>query len=665
MRADRVLGDEETPGDLVGAEMVVEQEQNLELAGGERLGDRVGHAGAAVVAGAHLVQEATGDRAGERGLAVRDSLEEARDALRRLGLQQVAGRPTANGGKQVRFGAGGSEDDDLAVGGGSANQGQRRQAVHAGHGEVEKDEVRQQPGRLRNGGFAVRSLADHVEAMGAEQRGEGLAGQRMVVGDEDSGCHAFSLIGRDRSADKREVRESRTEYQSWLLGEILLAGLLGASLALFLAYPVLQTSWDLPQLRLVLQTTMALAGLLVALLAAVRFSVEGRRLDLLLASGFFVSSLSAFAFSIGPQLGGATIMAPEGWAALLGGMLGQALIAAAPFLRGRTKYRDWAIANAVAAAGIALLVAWSLLRAAGPALPNLVDPLGNNSQPFYLTGTLALQAFIALVAVIGWGERFRKRDDDLARWLALGFTLMLFAALHLVFQPLLASTYVSQGDFLRMVSYALVLVGAWRAIRFAEFGRAVAEERARVAREIHDGLAQYLFAVSTHASMLEAGAPVEEVAPRLKEAAQLAQQEARFAILALSSASGTAPFDAALRRYVEFLTADGLLEVDLEVDTSTRLAPDEQIEVFRIVQEGLANVRKHANATQAVVTIGERPFGERYVTITDNGEGFDGGETPAGQGLKNMRARAESIEGGFSLRSTPGRGTALEVVLRT
>jgi signal transduction histidine kinase len=473
------------------------------------------------------------------------------------------------------------------------------------------------------------------------------------------------LIGSDRSADKREVKETRSEYQSWLLGEILLAGLLGASLALFLAYPVLQTSWDLPQLRLVLQTTMALAGLLVALLAAVRFSVEGRRLDLLLASGFFVSSLSAFAFSIGPQLGGATIKAPEGWAALLGGMLGQALIAAAPFLRGRTKYRDWAIANAVAAAGIALLVAWSLLRAAGPALPNLVDPLGNDSQPFYLTGTLALQAFIALVAVVGWGERFRKRDDDLARWLALGFTLMLFAALHLVFQPLLASTYVSQGDFLRMVSYALVLVGAWRAIRFAEFGRAVAEERARVAREIHDGLAQYLFAVSTHASMLEAGAPVEEIAPRLKEAAQLAQQEARFAILALSSASGTAPFDAALRRYVEFLTADGLLEVDLEVDTSIRLAADEQIEVFRIVQEGLANVRKHANATQAVVTIGERPFGERYVTITDDGEGFDGAEAPAGQGLKNMRARAESIEGGFSLRSTPGRGTSLEVVLRT
>jgi hypothetical protein len=141
-------------------------------------------------------------------------------------------------------------------------------------------------------------------------------------------------------------------------------GPLGASLALFLAYPV-PDELDLPQLRLVLQTTMALAVLLVAVLAAVRFSVEGRRLDLLLASGFFVTALSAFAFAIGPQLGGRTIQAAEGWAALLGGILGTALIAAAPFVRGRTKYRDWAIANAVAAAGIALLVAWSLLRAAG------------------------------------------------------------------------------------------------------------------------------------------------------------------------------------------------------------------------------------------------------------------------------------------------------------
>ena len=99
--------------------------------------------------------------------------------------------------------------------------------------------------------------------------------------------------------------------------------------------------------------------------------------------------------------------------------------------------------------------------------------------------------------------------------------------------------------------------------------------------------------------MLEGGAPPAEINPRLKEAAAAAQQEARFAILALSSASGTAPFDAALERYVEVLTADGALAVELEIDSAIRLAPDEQIEVFRIVQEGLANVRRHAGATRA------------------------------------------------------------------
>ncbi|HEY3542861.1 MAG TPA: sensor histidine kinase [Gaiellaceae bacterium] len=460
------------------------------------------------------------------------------------------------------------------------------------------------------------------------------------------------------------MKRERNDVQNWLWGETLLAGLLGASLALFLVYPVLQTRYDLPELRLVLQTTMAGAGLLVAVLGAARYSADARRVDLLLASGFFITALSAIAFGIGPRLGGGDVRPAEGWSALIGAIAGMALIAAAPFSTGRSKYRDWAIANAVAAVGIGLFVAWSMLRALGAALPT-VTITGSDPQPFYLTGTLALQALITLIALVGWGARFLRHGEDLARWLALGFTLMLFASLHLVFQPVLAGDYVSQGDFLRMLAYFVILIGAWRTIRSAEFGRAVAEERARVAREIHDGLAQYLFAVSTHASMLETGAPVEQIAPRLKEAASLAQQEARFAILALSSAAGNAPFDAALRRYVEFLTADGALEVELEVDPSIRLAPDEQIEIFRIVQEGLANVRKHANATRAEVEIGQRPYGERFVTIRDDGDGFDGEEAGAGQGLRNMRARAESIEGGFSLRSAPGRGTALEVVLRT
>jgi signal transduction histidine kinase len=95
-----------------------------------------------------------------------------------------------------------------------------------------------------------------------------------------------------------------------------------------------------------------------------------------------------------------------------------------------------------------------------------------------------------------------------------------------------------------------------------------------------------------------------------------------------------------------------------------QLAPDEQIEVFRIVQEGLANVRKHAGARRATVRIGQRGA-RRVVSVRDDGVGFDDGdEAAAGQGLKNMRRRAATIDGGFALSSHPGRGTAVEVTLR-
>jgi signal transduction histidine kinase len=453
--------------------------------------------------------------------------------------------------------------------------------------------------------------------------------------------------------------DGRDDFQAWLWGEILLIGLLGAALALFVAHPSLQTKFSLPELGLVLQTVIAFAGAIIALLSGIRYAVEGRRLDLLLCTGFLVGSLSIVAFSVAPMLNGHPVHRPEAWAGVVGRLLAWVLIATSSFVRGRSGPK--ALANTIVAASLLLLFSWLALRSSAAGLPT-VDP--DSDTPGLLTGSLAAQALLNLLALVGFGKRFYERREDLDRWLALAATLLLFASLHYVFTPVLAASSVSRGDFLRVLAYGLLLVGAWRAISFAAFGRAVAEERARVAREIHDGLAQYLFAVSTHATMLQNGAPPEETITRLKEAADAAQQEARFAILALSTASGNAPFDAALSRYIEFLTADGRLEVDLEIDPTVRLAPDEQIEVFRIVQEGLANVRKHANAKRAEVEIGMRE-GERFVSVRDDGEGFDGQSTAAGQGLKNIRARTKSIEGGLTLTSRPGFGTALEVVLRT
>jgi signal transduction histidine kinase len=456
--------------------------------------------------------------------------------------------------------------------------------------------------------------------------------------------------------------DARTDFERFLWGEVILVMLLGAALALFLSKPEFRSEYHLPSLRLVLMTLYAVGGGLVALLSASRFAAEGRWFDLFLSGGFFTTSLTWAAFGVGPVVAGSHDHATVTWAAMAGTLLGWGLLAAAPFARGRVENRRTVLVDLLVGLAFFLLFIWGASRAFGVGLAE-PGPSGGSRAPHLLTATLALLALVNLVSVIGFGNRFRLLRFDLDRWLALGATLMLFASLYLVFSPVTGTEYVSQGDFLSLLAYSVLLVGVWRAIRSTEFRRAVAEERARVAREIHDGLAQYLFAVATHVSMLETGAANEDTLPRLKEAALAAQQEARFAVLALSSAAGSAPFDAALRRYVDFLTSDGALEVELEIDTDVQLAPDEQIEVFRIVQEGLSNTRRHAGARKAWVTITRRGL-ERLITVYDDGEGFEAPADGAGQGLRNMRQRAAAIGGAFSLRSAPGRGTALEVVLR-
>ena len=449
-------------------------------------------------------------------------------------------------------------------------------------------------------------------------------------------------------------------YLAWVRDEVLLAALLAAALTLFLAQPGLRDAYDLPSLRLVLDATVVLVAVMVSVLTYVRFSLERRWFELVLVCGFFVVAAGTFAFTVAPALDGTPLGPVEMWVGIFARLGAAALIAAAPFAPGHiTRHGVAPVAVAVLAAALAGL--WAICRAADASLP-LLSP--GHPQPNLLTAVLALQALCGLAAIVGFGLRYRAHGEDLDRWLAFGATISLFAQLHTVFTPPLSSEYVSQGDFLSVVSYGVLLVGVWRAIRAAEFGRAVAEERARVARDIHDGLAQYLFAIAGQTSRLAGGAPVEEIVPRLQEAAAAAQQEARFAVLALSSAGGSAQFDSALNRYVEFLTADGALEVDLEIERGVALGPDEQIEVFRIVQEGLANVRRHASARRAAVLIGVRD-GERVVRIVDDGRGFDDQADSAGHGLRNIRARASAIGGGFRLATSPGGGTALEVVLRS
>jgi signal transduction histidine kinase len=480
----------------------------------------------------------------------------------------------------------------------------------------------------------------------------------MVVHDEDPLGHA-ALIGSGCTADKRGVDHRSQTYRSWLLGETLLVCLLASGTALFAFSDSLKSAYELHDARLAFDTAVAVVATFVCVLASVRFLVEGRALDLLLAAGFWSIALGTVAFGLIPVLDGGTLGPSAAWKLVGARLLGAGLIAVAPYADGRMAGRRRALVSV--GVGVALLLALTAIALDAPASHGSLEH--DVVEGSYVRLAAALLTALWLVALVGFALRYRRYGREFDSWMCLAATLALFADLHLVLTPVVSSDLLLQGDFLRVVAYGVLLVGVWRAIGEAEFGRAVADERARVARDIHDGLAQYLFAISTQVSMLETGAPLEEVLPRLKRAATSAQQEARFAVLALSSAGGSARFDSALRRYVEVLTADGELEVELEVDPQVRLAPDEQIEVFRIVQEGLGNARRHAGANHVDVSISQRA-GRRVVTVSDDGVGFDETAVLEGQGVANMRSRAEAIDGALTLRTRPGRGTAIEVVLR-
>ena len=323
-------------------------------------------------------------------------------------------------------------------------------------------------------------------------------------------------------------RNQNDAYQTWLWGEALLLGLLAAALVLFVAYPSLGEPYELPDLRLALDTTVMLAALVVAVLAGVRASVDGRWADVLLCAGFSTAAATQLAFALVPVFVLGPVPAPvEGWVWHGGRIAGMTLVAVAPWLGARTSRPRRALFLAVGGSAVVLAALWVASRLAIDVLPApLAGPSGD--QPLLLTAALAIEALLGLAWLVGFWRRYRDEGEDLDRWLALAATLIVFAEVHYVLTPIPAASYVSHGEFLRVLSYAVLLAGAWRAIRSAEFGRAVAEERARVASEIHDGLQQYLFSIATHVSMLRPNAVSEATIEQLRRAAYVAQKEVRY-----------------------------------------------------------------------------------------------------------------------------------------
>lgn len=207
---------------------------------------------------------------------------------------------------------------------------------------------------------------------------------------------------------------------------------------------------------------------------------------------------------------------------------------------------------------------------------------------------------------------------------------------------------------------------------------ATVAERERIARELHDSLAQVLGYVRLQAGMargaLEAGDAerARDAIDRIDEASLAAYADVREAILGLRSHMVEArDLAGVLATYLERYRLQSGVEAVLEVDDEARavaLAPGAEAQLLRIVQEALSNVRKHAEARRVVVRLarGASPAGATLrAAIDDDGKGFDG-RSPVPSihfGLASMRERAESVGGVLAVRTAPGEGTTVRVEL--
>jgi signal transduction histidine kinase len=191
---------------------------------------------------------------------------------------------------------------------------------------------------------------------------------------------------------------------------------------------------------------------------------------------------------------------------------------------------------------------------------------------------------------------------------------------------------------------------------------AVARERQRLMRDLHDSVTQTIFSMTltTQSALLLLDRDPARVGAQLERLAQLtqtAQSEMKALVSELRPDQEDAGLVAALRRHLAGHAVPRDLSVSLEIRGDQRLSSPEEQALFRIAQEALNNVVKHAGASQAAIRLRlEEPFS---MEIADQGRGFQPGRdsNPQGLGLAGMHERAAGIGWNLRILASPGTGT--------
>jgi signal transduction histidine kinase len=191
--------------------------------------------------------------------------------------------------------------------------------------------------------------------------------------------------------------------------------------------------------------------------------------------------------------------------------------------------------------------------------------------------------------------------------------------------------------------------------------RDAATDRRRVAREVHDGLAQELAFIASQAQRLDRTGGDAAIVRHIQAAAQRALLEVRLTI-ELLRAPDDAPLELLVKRAVASFEARFRVAVDLDLAGAPGVDAERRTAFLRILGQALANAVQHGGASRVVVRLRACEEGVT-LRVEDNGRGFDASRTASGWGLTGMRERAELLGGRFSISSRPGLGAAVEVVL--
>jgi len=287
-------------------------------------------------------------------------------------------------------------------------------------------------------------------------------------------------------------------------------------------------------------------------------------------------------------------------------------------------------------------LAWSKARGAGN-VDDLLPPeltgamLQQRDEPLALLGGSAL---LHLPLVIGEGS-------------LAGIAVLLTQT---------APVPVAETDWVQALAHQTSLALRLDLLSAEREAAAERKERTRIAREIHDGIAQTFIGIHRHLRSLPVPADAVAVA-RAIELAKDGLAEARRTMKALGPQQlSNMPFLDALQDIAGKLIPQKIQFLFSSNGTWPALPPDLETNLFRVVQEAFNNVAKHSFATRLNLDVSSTP-GELSILIQDNGCGFDTRGKEAGFGLTCMRQRIDTIDGFLKVASAPGSGTQVFIRL--